>query len=164
MRFVYGEKRNACRVNVKSDRKKTQKANNARRLYGDNQYTTLYGSKWFMLTREIRRMEKGEMLVVRAVSRIVTNSIEQSPSWELNRFSATQEIPCILWNPKVHNRIHKSASCHYPEIYQSSPCPSIQFLEDSFLYYPPSTLRSPKWSFPPIFPHLYAPLLFPHAL
>jgi len=45
MRFVYGEKRNACRVNVKSDRKKTQKANNARRLYGDNQYTTLYGSK-----------------------------------------------------------------------------------------------------------------------
>jgi len=28
--------------------------------------------------------------------------MEQSPSWEDNRFSACQEIPCILWNPKVH--------------------------------------------------------------
>ena len=33
--------------------------------------------------------------------------MEQSPSWEANWFAASQEIPRILWNPKVHYRTHK---------------------------------------------------------
>jgi hypothetical protein len=34
--------------------------------------------------------------------------MEQSPSWEAKMSYATQKIPYILWNPKVHHRIHKS--------------------------------------------------------
>jgi len=33
--------------------------------------------------------------------------MQQSPSWEANRFSASQEITRFLWNPKFHYRIEK---------------------------------------------------------
>ena len=44
------------------------------------------------------------------VTYLLTYSIQQSPSWEANRFSASQEFPRILWNPKVHYRFHKCRS------------------------------------------------------
>ena len=44
-------------------------------------------------------------------SSLLTYSMQQSPSWEANWFSANQEILRILWNPKVHYRTHK----HPPE-------------------------------------------------
>ena len=41
--------------------------------------------------------------------------MEQSPSWEANWFSASQEISHILWNPKVHYHIYKSLDINYKE-------------------------------------------------
>jgi len=41
------------------------------------------------------------------LSYLLTYFMEQSSSWEANRFSASKEIPRILWNPKVHYRTHK---------------------------------------------------------
>ena len=38
---------------------------------------------------------------------LLTYSMENSPSWEANRFATSQEIPHIVWNPKVHHGSHK---------------------------------------------------------
>ena len=49
-----------------------------------------------------------------------TNAMDQSPSWEAHWVSAAQETPCVLWNPKVHHRIHNS-SPHVPILGQIDP-------------------------------------------
>ena len=33
--------------------------------------------------------------------------MQQSPVWEASGFSASQEIPRILWTPKIRSRMHK---------------------------------------------------------
>jgi len=54
---------------------------------------------------------------------ILTYSVEQSPSCEANRFSASQEIPPILWNPKLHYHSQVPATCPYSEPARSISIP-----------------------------------------
>jgi hypothetical protein len=62
-----------------------------------------------------------------------TNSMKKNPSWKANSHSASQNFPCLLCNPKVRYRVHKS--------------PSIVPILDQM---------HPAHTFPPYFPKIYS--------
>jgi len=39
--------------------------------------------------------------------------MEQSSSSEANSHSASEETPCLLWNPKIHYTVHNDPSLVY---------------------------------------------------
>ena len=80
--------------------------------------------------------------------------MEQSPSWEANRFAASQEIPHILWDPKVHFRIHKCPAL-VPFLSQLHPVhtPTSHFLKIHLNIILPSMSGSPQCSLSFRFPH-----------
>ena len=78
----------------------------------------------------------------------------QSPSWEANWFAASQEIPRISRNPKVHYRIHNSPP-PVPILSQLDPAltPTSHFLKIHLHIILPYTPGSSKWSLSLRFPH-----------
>ena len=90
----------------------------------------------------------------------------QSPSSEANWFAASQEIPRISRNPKVHYRTHK---CPPPVSILGQPnpvhIPTFHLLEIHPNIIHPSTPSSPQWSPPSGFPTktLYNPSPHPYA-
>ena len=93
---------------------------------------------------------------------LLTYSTEQNPSWEANRFSASQEIPRTLWNPKVHHRIHKR-SPPAPILSQIDPVhtPTSHFLQIHLNIVIPSTPGSTKRSLSLTFLHQNPVSAFP---
>ena len=96
---------------------------------------------------------------------LLTYSMVQSPSWEANCFAASQEIPCISRNPKVHSCTHK-----HPPLISILGQPNPVHIRTSHLLeirpniIHPSTPRSPQRSLSLLFPHqdpIHPPLCSP---
>ena len=85
---------------------------------------------------------------------LLTYSMVQSPSWAAKWFAASQEIPRISRDPKVHYRTHE----HPPHISILGQPNSVHIRTSHLLeIHPniihPSTPRSPQWSLSLRFPH-----------
>ena len=78
---------------------------------------------------------------------LLTYSMEQSPSWEAKRFSASQEIPSISWNPNVYYSVSKANHLFlsWARSIQSVP-PTSHFLKIYLIIILPYTPGSSTWS------------------
>ena len=85
---------------------------------------------------------------------LLTYYTEQSPSCKANQFSASQEIPRILCNPKVYYLIRKCLP-PIPTLSNIDPvrAPTSHFLKINLNIILPSTPASSEWSLSFGFPH-----------
>ena len=93
-------------------------------------------------------------IVFYVLTYLLTYFTVQSPSWEANWFAASQEIPRMSRNPKVHYRTHKRPP-PVSILGQPNPvhAPTSHLLEIHPNIIHPSTSRSPQWSLSLRFPH-----------
>ena len=85
--------------------------------------------------------------VPRTYTRIAILIVYHTTGMTHIKFSASQEIPRILWNPKVHYRIHKFPP-PLPILNQPDPVHTCKshFLQIHLNIILPPTPLSPKWS------------------
>ena len=130
------------------------------------EFTLMYGGSLKEIITDIRAsliyLLNYLLLTYLLTYRYLTYTMEQSPPWEANRFSASQEIPHVVWNPKVHYRTHK-CPLPGPILSQLDPVhtPASHFLKVHLNIILPSMPWSPKWSISLRFPYQNPVCTFP---
>jgi hypothetical protein len=109
----------------------------------------LWWTKW-----HCKSFSQCSVVIIISKTYLLTYSMEQSLSWEANRFAASQEISPILWNPNVHYRIHKCPPpVSIPSQLNSVRTPTYYLLKSHLNIILPSKPASPQWSFSLSFPY-----------
>jgi len=103
-----------------------------------NTYLLTYSLLTYLLTY---------LLLTYLLTYSLTHSTVQSPSWAADWLAASQEIPHISRNPKVHHRTHKRPPS-VSILGQPNPVhiPTSHLLEIHPNIIHPSRPRSPQWS------------------
>lgn len=88
---------------------------------------SMHPAKIFLVSALQLKWAGCQRLSARKLSHWQTNSLEQNRSSEANDRLATQELPRLVWNPRVRHRVHNSLPLIPILGHDWGPHPSILF-------------------------------------